>query len=49
MARYGANPAEAFVRPRMLTVPGTRTVRKIGERLKDAPPLKMQEKVASAE
>lgn len=45
----GQQPADAFIRPRMLTVPSTRTVRKIGDRLKDATPLKMQEKVASAE
>ena len=45
----GAEPAEVFVRPRMLTVPGTRIVRRIGERLKEATPLKVQEKVASAE
>jgi hypothetical protein len=41
--------ADAFVRPRMLTVTGTKTVRKIGDLLKDAKPLKLQEKVASAE
>ena len=45
----GQQPADAFIRPRMLTVPSTRTVRKIGDRLKDAAPLKMQEKVASVE
>ena len=45
----GAQPAEAFVRPRMLTVPGTKLVRRIGERLKEAAPLKLLEKVASAE
>jgi penicillin-binding protein 1A len=45
----GQQNADAFVRPRMLTVTGTRTVRKIGEQLKDAKPLKIQEKVASVE
>jgi penicillin-binding protein 1A len=45
----GQQNADAFVRPRMLTVTGTRTVRKIGEQLKDAKPLKVQEKVASVE
>jgi penicillin-binding protein 1A len=45
----GDQPAEAFVRPRMLTVTGTRTVRTIGERMKDAEPLKIQDKVASVE
>jgi hypothetical protein len=33
----------------MLTVTGTKAVRKIGEQLKDAAPLKLQEKVASVE
>jgi penicillin-binding protein 1A len=45
----GAVPADAFIRPRMLTVTGTRIVRKIGERLKNATPLKLQEKLASAQ
>jgi penicillin-binding protein 1A len=45
----GQQNADAFIRPRMLTVTGTKTVRKIGEMLKDAKPLKIQEKVASAE
>jgi penicillin-binding protein 1A len=45
----GQQPTEAFVRPRMLSVTGTRTVRRIGEMLKSAQPLKLQEKVASAE
>jgi penicillin-binding protein 1A len=45
----GAVPAEEFIRPRMLTVTGTKAVRKIGEQLKDAAPLKLQEKVASVE
>jgi penicillin-binding protein 1A len=45
----GQQNADAFIRPRMLTVTGTRTVRKIGEQLKDAKPLKLQEKVASVE
>jgi penicillin-binding protein 1A len=41
--------APVLVRPRMLTVASTRIVRDIGEKLKNAKPLKMQEKVASAE
>jgi len=45
----GDQPAEVFVRPRMLTATGSRTVRTIGERMKDAEPLKIQDKVASAE
>ncbi|MBX9455527.1 MAG: penicillin-binding protein [Rhizobium sp.] len=45
----GAEPAETFLRPRMLTVPATRIIRGMGQRLKDASPLKLQEKVASAE
>lgn len=44
-----AVPAEAFVRPRMLTAQTTKTVRRIGEMLKNARPLKLQEKVASLE
>jgi penicillin-binding protein 1A len=45
----GAVPDQAFIRPRMLTVPGTSVMRQIGEALKEASPLKLQEKVASAE
>ena len=45
----GAVPDETFIRPRMLTVTATKAVRRIGERLKEAAPLKLQEKVASAE
>jgi penicillin-binding protein 1A len=44
-----ADAAPTFIRPRMLTVSGTRVVKDIGERLKDAKPLKKLEKVASAE
>jgi penicillin-binding protein 1A len=39
----------AFIRPRMLTAASTKVLRAIGEKLRDAPPLKKIEKVAEAE
>jgi penicillin-binding protein 1A len=47
-AEEAGTTADAFVRPRMLTAPGTALVRKIGEALKHAPPLKIPDKLADA-